>query len=164
MDISGWTVDQRMRFPDWCFGNRKVIGVSGTATGVGVFYWVAAFIVMPDPVCLWAVNIFPRKVSSTNDYIRVGFRASKPTSEAQMDESIPIFPNFPHPAHQPPRIFMSESGLEVWRFDVRKGMVTGGFKLVMEVHSATVKTSILFSLVYSELPTNMAGWMAHNKV
>lgn len=164
MDVSGWTVDQRMRFPDWCFGNKKVISLYGFSTGVTTLTWDIHTLSLPDPVCIWEIMIMPLVNSHVYNYIRVGLTAKKPVNEAEMDASIPVLPDFGVVTYTPPRIYFSDDSKEILKFTLRKGMVTDGLYLTTEAFSNDVKISILIALVISELPTQMAGWLAHHKV
>lgn len=164
MDVSGWTIDQRMRLPDWCFGNRKIIALNMRAVGAGVFYWRISGVTLPQDICIWQIGMFPRFVDSMNSYFRVGLRATVPTSEAEMDEAVPVLPDFGAINYTPPRIHLMDGGTSVWQFFHRKGMETGGKKLVAELWCSTSDVALIFYMLYSELPTNMAGWLAHHKV
>lgn len=164
MDVSGWTLAQRMRLPDWCFGDRSLVGLVIDANGVGVTNWEIHPKALPANIAIWQASIIPLRSDSTNDYIRMGLRATVPTSEAEMDTAIPILPDFGYFVWTPPRVYLSDGAFIPWTFNMRTAFATAGLKLVLELHSALGRVSTIFSFVYSELPTSMAGWLAHNKV
>lgn len=165
MDVSGWTIDQKMRLPDWCFGNRSIISLTLGITGAGNFRWAISSVVLPTEICMWKLSILFRWCDNESSRVRFGFRATLPTSEAEMDTSMPVFPDLGDAAYSPPRIFLTDWGHEVWEFETRTGIVIGaGLKLTGEIKSAGTAAKVLLVIVYSGLPTNMAGWLAHNKV
>lgn len=164
MDVSGWTVDQKMRLPDWCFGNREVQSVYLGNGVVGTFKWAICETVMPDPACIWQAVLVSSLTAGASGYFRVGLADNVPVNEAQMDAAVEIFPYF-GVAHAGPNV-ISDWGqpFVYWGFDVRKGMATGGKKIVLEVKCIAATIRCLIELTVSTLPTNMAGWLAHNKV
>lgn len=164
MDVSGWTVDQRMRFPDWAFGNRKVTSVSKTVNGPNGIGWKISAVALPDPICIWELCITPVVADVYPGILRIGLADTLPTTEDQMNATIPLLPDFGDLSLTPPRIVLGTARYEVWRFPIRKGMATGGKKVVIELRCPQTKLNLLIHLVYSELPTSMAGWLAHNKV
>jgi len=129
MDVSGWTIEQRMRLPDWCFGNRRIFSLTETVGVAAGLVWKKSPITLPANICLWSVGILPRLLDSWSSYIRVGFATAVPTSEAQMDASIPVMPDFGNYLYTPPRIYMAAAGTEVWQFNLRKGIATSGCSL-----------------------------------
>lgn len=164
MDVSGWTIEQRMRFPDWCFGNRRILSVSVGNNTAGTFRWKISGTTLPDQICIWSVGIYPRYIDSYSSYIRLAFAATVPTTEAEMNAATPALPDFGELIYTPPRIYLADGGYEVWQIPLRKGMDVTGKKLVVELYCATVKVHLLPYLTFSELPTNMEGWLAHKKV
>ena len=162
MDISKrWTIDERMRLPDWCFGSREVAGVSRTAVGVGVTAWAISALALPKEACIWEVGIIPRAIDSTNSYVRFGLNDTLPTNTGEMDLSIPILPNFGTSPPQPPKIYLA-TGVEVWKFAPRKGLDTKGKKLTIELNCFTgPKVAMFVYVVFSGLPTNISGWLAN---
>lgn len=164
MDVSGWTIEQRMRFPDYCFGNRMLMGLSYSNSVAGSTRWRIHTTVLPAQICIWQTKILWRAVDSTMSFIRFGFRATLPTTQAQMDSAIPVLPDFGDVSHSPPRVWLPSGGHEVWAFDLRKGMATSSLKLTLEIYAQVAPVTVLFAFVYSLLPTDMAGWLAHNKV
>jgi len=164
MDVSGWTVDQRMRLPDWCFGNREMIGCRAACPEVETYYWGISDIVLPDPVAIWSLGWVYKQNEKAVNRLRFGLRSTIPTSTAQMDTAVPILPYFGNTTFTPPMLVVTQTEGLLFQFNVRKGMATGGKKLVIELWSTIQWTEITFFMVVSGLPTNMAGWLAHNKV
>lgn len=162
MDISKWSIDERMRLPDWCFGNRNLVMAANTANGAGTIRWDISETTLPEKICIWQVGILPRNLDSVNSYIRFGFLSTKPTSEAEMDLAKPVLPNFGYTAYTPPRVIMPASGTEIWQFFLRMGVSTGKKKLAIELKCGLTQFSAIVFMLYSELPTNISGWLANS--
>lgn len=164
MDVSGWTLAQKMELPDWCFGSRKLMGVSQTRAVPGATDWVIHTTNLPLEICIWQVRIFWRHQDDWASFIRMGFRATVPVNTGQMDTAIPILPDFGNVVYTPPRIHCASGGHEVWAIDLRKGMNTGAHKMVMEMYVNTDKVSVIFTIVFSELPTEIPAHLDPNTV
>lgn len=163
MDVSGWTIEQKMRLPDWCFGQRQLVMAGGTASGAGTKVWDISELALPQQICVWQMGIIPRHLSSASDYVRIGFNSTLPTSEAEMDTSIPLLEYFGWTLYSPPRIIMPATGTELWEFFLRRGMDTEGKKLTVEVACVITKISLIVYMLYSELPSSMISWLSHNQ-
>ncbi len=166
MDVSDWTIDQRMRLPDWCFGNRKLLSLQVNVIAEGSFRWYITTESLPDPACIWAVGFSVSDSDQKYNYIRMGLADNVPMNEAQMDATTPLFPYFGSTVFAPPKIYVPTKSGVAFYIVSRKGLVTGGKKFVAEAW-LNVGGTILFGHLYilvSELPTSMAGWLAHNKV
>lgn len=163
MDVSGWTIDQRMRLPDWCFGNRELIGIHVDCPTLDVFYYGISEIALPDPVCIWAVGFYLYCFNYTRFRFRIGMATSIPANEAEMTAATEILPYFGQPLAGPNYIRAGTLDTRAFQIPLRKGMETGGKKLVASVLTGTDMTKIDIFMVVSELPTSMAGWLAHNK-
>ncbi len=164
MDVSGWTVDQRMRLPDWCFPNRQIISVFIKATTGSTWYFGISDIALPDPCCIWSIGWFCYKDTATNSLQRVGLRATVPANAAEMDAAAEILPHFGE-AHAGPNYIRIDDQLgNLAQIPLRHGLVTGGLKFVAGFFILTGIASATIFLVVSGLPTSMAGWLAHNKV
>ncbi len=164
MDVSGWTVDQKMRLPDWCFGQRRTMRISHTAVGAGVDAWAIKEKTLPENICIWTAGYWYTETNSTSDYLRMGFRATVPTSIGEMDEAVPAEPENIGIPPGPEKMYMPMTENSVILIPTRKGVVATGLFLVMQVHSGAAKCSGACILTYSEMPTSMAGWLAHHKV
>lgn len=164
MDVSSWTIDQRMRLPDWCFGNRKLIGVYNFENVVGVKNWEISSIALPDPACIWEFGFMGMYYIGSRGTWRVGLAHAKPVNVGQMDAAVELLPYFGIEVAGPNRIGMHSQTHQFGQMTLRKGMATGGMKLVTENDCAEGTSRIMLWVVVSGLPTNMAGWMAHNKV
>ncbi|MBA7679125.1 hypothetical protein ES703_87408 [subsurface metagenome] len=164
MDVSSWTLAQRMRLPDWCFGNRDLLMLSlGVWTGGG-FGWVIGAEALPQQICIWQMGVVIRRNESADNYFRLGMRATIPTTEAHMNDSTPLFPKWGNINYTPPRITLPAETDQVWFFNTRNGIDTGGLKFVGEIWGDDCAAMAQVNIVYSELPTSMAGWLAHHKV
>ena len=164
MDVSEWTVDQRMRLPDWCFGNRQLVGIHVDCPNLGTFYYGISEIALPDPVCIWSFGFYLYNYNYTRHRFRVGLRESIPTNEAEMDTATEILPYFGEPRDGPNYIRAGTLDTRAYLIPLRKGMVTGGNYLVASCYTGTDQSMVDIFLVVSGLPTSMAGWLAHNRV
>lgn len=164
MDVSGWTVDQRMRFPDYCFGNRQLIGVYVANYVETTFAWGISDIPLPDPVCIWQMNVLCPETAAAHGNYRAGLADVVPTSHAEMDNAVEIYPYYGVPHAGPNLVQRNAYGWSNVVIDFRKGMVTGGKKLVVENECIVGVSRVIFSLLVSGLPTSMQGWLAHQKV
>jgi hypothetical protein len=164
MDVSGWTVDQRMRLPDWCFGNRQLIGLYDKNVGVGTNEWAISEIGLPDPACVWEFGFIGMMVAGSSGQFKVGLLDALPGSEAEFALATEIIPYFgiPMAGHNVVGLYSEQYQYAVFR--MRKGMVTGGKKLVIEHRCIAGTSRVLVWVLVSGLPTNMAGWLAHEKV
>lgn len=157
-----WTIDERMRLPDWCFGNRHMIGVYRSNFVPGTFNWGISELPFPDPACIWAANIISTPTNTGQGSVRIGLGNILPTSTVEMDAAVEIFPNFGIPRAGPNQIpFYGVSTIQYQIF-VRKGMVTAAKKLIIEsyCHAGDVRFEVV--LIVSGLPTNISGWLAHS--
>lgn len=160
MDVSGWTVDQRMGLPDWCFPNRQIVSIERVANVANTYYWGISEIAMSDPMCIWSVGLFFNLLSAMNAYFRFGLRDTVPTSQAEMDTADEIFPYFGRPHAGPNELRMRVVDSSIIHFPVRKGMATGGKYLVIEYWSNINSSSMTIFFVVSGLPTRIPDWMA----
>lgn len=159
IDVSGWSLDKRLRLPDWCFGNREVMSVSNTTTGVGNFSWKISGITLPTEICIWTLGILVRTNDSYISTVRIGFLDTLPTTIGEMDLAIPILPDFGSTTYTPPRIALADEGREVWQFNLRKGIDTGGLKMALELKCGGTEVALIVFLVYSELPTEIPAFL-----
>lgn len=164
MDVSGWTIDQRMRFPDWCFGNRQLIGCQVHCILADQYYFAISDVALPDPVCIWAFHFWVLTAGNMEGAFRIGLRATVPTNEAEMDTATEIFPYVGAPTAGPNKVRHAFRYTTPIMLPVRQGMVTGGLKLVGALYSTFADVRGDLVLEVSGLPTQMAGWLAHHKV
>lgn len=151
-DVSTWTVAKRMELPDWCFGNRVVSGVKlYIANGPDVDWFISA-VNLPASVCFWDLYWFQKNIENPSSYIRLGLRATVPTSVEEMNTAVPILPFFGSTTMTPPKIYFVDAKFEVFHFITRMGMETGELKVVVEANCASGILSGTLGVVYSELP------------
>lgn len=165
MDVSGWTVDELMRLPDWCFGNRELYGCRVANNVPNTGKWFISTIALPDPACIWSGGIFISENDHQFSHVRWGLRSAVPTSEAEMNSCINFLPEFGNPAYAPPRILLpAVEGFNI-QLQIRKGVVTGGTKFVCEgfLHAAGTMLTLTMYIVASGMPTSMASWLSHSK-
>lgn len=164
MDITGWTIEQRMRLPEWCYGNRELIGCEVQCILATTYYFTISEIVMPDPAVIWAMTFWARTTVMASFSLRVGLRATVPTNEAEMNTATEIFPYVGQPFAGPNKIRFAIDNSVPIRLGCRRGMATGGLKVVMALYSSQANVWGDVVLDVSGLPTNMAGWLSHNIV
>lgn len=163
MDISKrWTIDERMRLPDWCFGNRTLIGVYSSNFDVGTYSWEISELSFPDPVCLWSFGFCGLYKAGDVGWLRVGLSKTVPTSVAEMDATTEIIPCFGLPHAGPNAIYLNSEVYVFEHFEIRKGIKTGGEYLVMENRNIAGLSRLHCWFIVSELPTNISGWLAES--
>ena len=164
MDVSGWTIDQRMRFPDYCFGQQQAIGLQVYCPNALIYYFGISEIALPDPACIWQFSSWFKISAAANNTFRIGLAATVPTTIAEMDLALEIFPYIGGAYAGPNKLRVTQRYSTPWVMNIRKGLVTNGLKIVVALYSTVADTTGDFVLIVSGLPTNMAGWLAHNKV
>ncbi len=162
MNLKRWTIDERMRLPDYCFGNRQIISVYLGNANVGTFKWTISEIGLPDPCCIWNAQFGSYPSTSGTGYLRVGLADAVPTSEAEMNEAVELFPNYGDAWKTPNAITLRSGNFAFWTFDIRKGLATASKKIVMEVQCTDRIMRCFFAIVVSGLPTNISGFLAHS--
>jgi len=160
MDISRWTIDERMCLPDWCFGNRELNAVYVYNNIVGSRAWGISAIPLPDPVCIWEFSYFAMESAGNAGNYRAGLANKIPTTEAEMNEAVEIYPYFGLARDGPNLVIREQEAFTYLVVPFRKGMVTGGKYLVVENYCVSGSARISFSLLVSSLPTNISGWLA----
>lgn len=163
MDVSGWTVDQKARLPDWCFGNREAIGCQVVCEVGGDNFWGISEIALPDPVCIWSLNWYFRQTEYCNHVFRFGLAETVPVNVAQMDAAKEILPYIGRAVTGPNELREGMAQSIIQQLFVRRCMESDGLKLVVQLNSTISWSTIDLSLIVSGLPTSMAGWLAHNK-
>lgn len=165
MDVSGWTIEQKSRLPDWCFGSQLMICRRNKIQNYATYEWTISTDVLPDPACIWCFGITVIETPDTSSRFRFGLLDNVPTTVAQMDAAVNLFPDFGNNDFAPPRIPILSSYGEGYQIRMKYGVATGGKKLAVEHYQAAGarKADIIVYLIVSALPTDMAGWMAHNK-
>jgi len=158
MDVTGWDLASRMKLPDSCFGNRQLIGVYLKNAVPGTRNWAISDIALPDPCCIWQMNYLTMEWPTKFGSYRAGLRATVPVNQAQMDAATEIYPHW-GVAQAGPNLLVRPQGTMFYNaIDLRKGMVTGGDKIVVEVNCQAISASMVFGLLVSPLPTLVPGW------
>lgn len=159
IDVSGLSLAERMALPDWCFGNRQLIGVYVSQTGPSNYIWGISDIALPDPCCIWQLQIDSMPNPGGRGTMRFGLANTVPTSDGEMDNADEIFPYFGQPNTGPNLI--NVYGLEYMAFiiDARKGMVTGGKKLVVQLFARDDTNRIDCRLLVSALPDEIPAFL-----
>ena len=163
MDVSGWTIEQRMRLPDWCFGQREIVSVYQGVDGPATFGWAISSTALPNPACIWQLAVQSTPNPGGKGYMRIGLANAVPVNEGDMNAADEIFPGYGAPAIGPDRISIWGGTYASWSFDSRHGLTTGGQKLVLEVYAHLETCRVQVMLIVSELPTSMASWLSHNQ-
>lgn len=159
IDVSGWTLAERMMLPDWCFPNRMFLDIRLYEQEAGEHEYGIAQVVMPDPMCIWELAIRFVSTSWSNHYIRLGLDIDVPTNAVEMDAADEIFPYIGSTLATPHRMYYNE--VEYWytRHKLRKGMVTGGKYLVLDLYNQAGRSEVVVSMVVSGLPTKVPAFL-----
>lgn len=165
MDVSGWTVDQRMRMPDYCFGNRKLYICNLSMYGADTWTWKISSEALPDPACIWAIGLVVTVSDYKANHVRIGLRDTLPESKEQMDTCQNILPCLGDNTWTPPKYNPPTVPQQAYHIELRMGLLTSRRYFVAEgyVHENGLNMRALLYMVVSGLPTSMAGWLAHNK-
>lgn len=164
MDITGWTMEQRMRLPDWCFGNRRIVSCYGWNPNPATFVFTISSSDLPDPCCIWHAMFCSQPTGGGMGRMRIGMSDDVPADDGEMDLVDEIFPDYGSPGPGPNDIDFMEATYTYYAFNIRKGLVTGGQNLVMSTENTAGVMRLMCALVVSELPINMAGWLEHARV
>ena len=164
MDVSGWTIDQKARLPDWCFGKREAIGCQVYANAAATWFFGISTIDFPDPCCIWAFYSWFSMGADSDITYRVGLRDTVPVNTAEMDTADEIFPYVGEKIVGPNHIRISQRYGSIMGIETKQGMVTGAKNLVVALYTSSEWTRGDFVFIVSGLPTSMAGWLAHNPV
>lgn len=158
MDVSGYNLESKMKLPDPCFGQKQVVSCYAVNNGVGTYRWSISSLALPDPVCIWHAMFCSQPSTGGTGRMRIGLAAAVPTTIAEMNAADEIFPDLGAPTAGPNYIDFFSTVYSYYAFDVRKGMATGGKKLVMSTYCVAATMRLLCVLVVSELPTKVPGW------
>ena len=158
MDVSFWTIDQRMRLPDHFFGNRQLIGCQVYCLNALAYYYSISEVALPNPACIWAFHFWVRTPASVDATFRIGLRATVPTNEGEMDTAMEIFPYIGEPSVGPNKLRLSFRYSTPVVLTDRQGMVTGGLKFVGRFYSSIADVYAFFVLEVSELPKKIPAW------
>lgn len=161
MDISRWTIDERMMLPDFCFGSRKVVSAYSDNLVPGSNTFAASVIKIPDPVCIWSIMFEAIPTDGGYGYLRFGLNNHLPVDDADMSTSAEILPAYGINVPGPNLILCLAQVFASWNFNVRKGMVTHDNYLVIQNSCLLVNLKVQVSLVISELPKNISGYLAN---
>jgi len=164
MDVSTWTLAQRMELPDWCFGNRILIGQFLFNPNPGTTQWAMRDLALPDPVCIWEFWYLIIETAGNFGTYRAGLADAVPVNVAQMDAATEIYPYFGIDHAGPNYIIRITEDATHVVIKFKKGMVTGGKKLVIEVGSAAGTARGFFGLLVSGLPTKIPAHLDPNTV
>lgn len=164
MDVSGWTLAQRMALPDAYFGNRVLIGQFHGNPNVGTFEWAMRNYALPDPVCIWEFWYLIIETAGNFGTYRAGLANALPVNQAQMDAALEIYPYFGIDAPGPNYIIRATNECTHVVIAFRKGMVTGGRNLVIEVGCNAGTARGFFGLLVSALPTEIPAHLDPNTV
>jgi len=166
MDVSGWTVDERMCLPDWCFGNAVILSCRVANNVPNTGKWAISTRVLPDQACIWSVGFWSTANDWAFSHCRMGLRDVVPTSVAEMDTSQNIFPDLGINTYSPPRILVpTQSGWSL-HVNVRKGIETAGRKFVCEafLHAAGNIIGLHMYIVVTGLPTEIPAHLDPNTI
>jgi len=158
MNVTGWDIASKMKLPDYCFGNQDVCSAYTFNNGPFTFVWAISEAALPDPCCIWQVGFTSMPTTDGTGHLRIGLADAVPTTEAEMNAAVEIFPGLGDPHVGPNRIQFYAAKYVFFTIDCRKGLVTGGKKLVIENYCVKDTMRLVCNLVVSGLPTKVPGW------
>lgn len=164
MDVSGWTPAQRLKFPDWCFPERQVIGVYTSNPNVGTWVFEISEIVLPTDCVLWEVGWLLMMEDPGSNIFRMGLRATVPVNDGEMDSCLEVLPYFGQLTTGPNRITCGPATNVAVIVPVRKILVTSGYKLVCANYCGVGKGRLLGWVLVSGLPTNVPRWLSEDNI
>lgn len=164
MDVSGWTLAQRMELPDWCFPNRRILGVYKANVVPTTFTWEISDTDFPDPCCIWEVAIFTQMTAGASGLLRFGMAHNVPVNVVQMDAAEEIFPDCFKPHVGPNELPMRGATYTLWRMYVRQGIVTSGKNLVIQIYCAAGECRCDVTFLVSGLPTRIPAHLDPNTI
>lgn len=132
MDVTGWTLAERARLPDWCFPTRQLIGCYGWNAGVGTYNWGISAIALPDPALIWVFGYVALVGALGEGDFRVGLNAVVPTTIAEMDAVQDFLPYYGYEMPGPNAVRIMAGSKQAVHFPIRLALVTGAKKLVIE--------------------------------
>lgn len=164
MNVSGWTLAEKMALPDWCFGNRQLLGCQIHAVLLGTFYYAIINVVLPAEICIWEFHFWVRTNADMEGTFRLGLRATVPTNEAEMDTATEIFPYIGQAWAGPNKIRLAFRHSTPFVLPIRKGLATGGLKFVVRFFSTVNDVYGDFVFAVSGLPTEIPAHLDPNTI
>ena len=164
MDVSGWTIDQLLRMPDWCFGDRQLYRLYLANASADTYKWFRQELALPAKACIWGMFIATFPTTGGTGHARFGLHNILPTSTEEMDGATPIFEDYRSAAGDQNLVNLYAGIPVTFGYSLKTGIVPAGKKLVMELYCAVATMRAEITFVISGVPTSMAGWLAHSKV
>lgn len=162
MNVSRWTIEERMRLPDFTFGQRQIIGCYGYNPNPATTNWGISTVGLPDPACIWSFGYVALMGPTGDCEMRTALRATIPTSQAEMNDSLDFIPYYGYEEAGPNAIRITTGSKQFVNIPMRRGLSTGGRKLVIENRCAAGVSRFQVYVLVSGLPTNISGWLAHS--
>jgi len=163
MDVSGWTIEQKMRLPDWCFGQRQLYGTYSAANAGTPTKWEICDEALPDPACIWTFGFIQIKTALCNGQLRIGLAEAVPVNVGQMDAAVEILEHFGSPLAGPNLIVTTADEQMFIEVNMKRGLATGGKKFVTENRWVAGTSRFQAWITASGLPTGMSTWLSHNQ-
>lgn len=166
MDVSGWSMGDRMQLPDWCFPSRMLIGCWIQISVGATFLWVMSVRTLPDPCCLWSFGCVIADNDHRSNYIRMALGTTLPVNQAEMSALTPVLPYFGRLDITPPYVFLQKDYGPGYHIQHQKGLVTGSKKLIVEGFTNAAASS-LYACIYivvSDLPKKVPAHLDPNTV
>jgi len=164
MDVSGWTIAQRMELPDWCFPTRYLIGCYGWNNVAASINWEISNVTLPDPACIWDFGYVALVDDVSSCDFRVGLNDVVPTTVPEMNDVQDFVPNYGYNQAGPNAVRIMPGSKQAVNFHLRLGLVTGGKYLVIENHNLAGTSRFQVYVLVSGLPTQLPAHMDPNTV
>lgn len=158
MDISDWTDEQIMQLPDHVLGEKYVVGkMEDINPGISKFF-VTPFS-LPAKIIIWQLTIYLMTDIGKNAIIGLRLSNTAAVNTTEFYAQDPIFPDIYDKAER-----QSQYRLTVITsspaFDLKYLLSTGSRKVSCFFSNYnTVEIYMGFSMVISEVPTRVHGWL-----
>ena len=158
MDVSGWTVEERMRLPDWCFPERQPFQLYHINNQVGTWSYVMPDYPLPNPACVWKMTLATFPTTGGTGDVKFGLLSDLPLDDNQMETNEPVFDDL-KPAPTNVNWIKLYAGVPVtFGYDFRTPIVTTGLKLGMGLYCAVATIRLDLTFIISGLPTKVSGF------
>ena len=165
LDLQGWSIEDKLRLPDWCFGRRYIVSVTWQASAYGTDAYDISEDCFPEEAVIWEVVLSFDRVSANDNYVRLALGSQLPANEAGFMELEPLLRGFGLTGPEPRKIRVPNN-FRVIRFCLRQYFAPGGRRLVVfnRVPTTAAFGSGEVIVVVSGLPKEVPDWLISGQV
>lgn len=154
MDIRNWPIDKIMQLPDYCFGQRWLIGLASTASDIGPSYDISEM-ALPEWTVIWNLCFWYLQIDEKFMAISLALGDNRPTTEAEFERFEVLFRDFAYYT-APRREFQIMPAGGSYNVPMRKIVHTAGRRLVGRLYyGATGVQYATVILTISSIPTEV---------